>query len=143
MKVSSFVMEEDEQVEAVTELVTREVKWKKAPDVVGLQKALEIAMDIEVPAEALLKESTVEAAHKVIELSENLQQLVVAGDILNDVGESQKKNATCSEATASEATRGNTDSHNISNVIEIESSSTSASLSQLLSQLLQTWMIFP
>jgi len=73
MKVSSYVMEEDEQVEALTELVTREVKRKKVADVAALQKALEIARDIEVPAEALLKESSVEAAHKVIELSENLQ----------------------------------------------------------------------
>jgi len=58
---------------------------------------------------------------------------VVAGDILNDVGKSQKENATCSEAAASEATRGNNDSHNISNIIEIESSTTSASLSTSVS----------
>jgi len=107
MKVSTYVVEEDEQVEAATELVTREVKRKKAVDAATLKNALEIARDNEVPAEALLKESTVEATYKVIELSENLQQLVVAGDILNDAGESQKENATCSEAAVSEATRGN------------------------------------
>jgi len=81
---------------------------------------LEIARNIEVPVEVLMKESTVEAAHKVIELSGNLQQLVVANDVLN---------AACSEAAASEATRGNTDSYNISNIIYIGSSTTSTSLS--------------
>jgi len=61
MKVSSYVMEEEEEVEAATELVTREVKRKKTVDVTTLQKALEIAKEIEVPVEVLLKESTVEA----------------------------------------------------------------------------------
>jgi len=71
MKVSSYV------IEAATELVTREVRRKKAADAAALQKALEIVKEIEVPANVLLKESTVEAAQKVIELSRNLQQLVV------------------------------------------------------------------
>ena len=65
----------------------------------------------------------------MIELTENLQQLVVAGDLLDAAEEVQRKEAACSEVDASEATRGNTDSHNISNVIEIESSSTSTSTS--------------
>jgi len=77
----------------------------------------------------VVKQSTVKAAHKVIELTENLQQLVVAGDLLGAAEEVQRKEAACSEANALEATRGNTDSHNISNVIEIESSSTSTSTS--------------
>lgn len=51
-----------------------------------------------------------------------------------DVAEEvHRKDATCSEVDASEATRGNTDSHNISNVIEIESSSTSTSHSTSVS----------
>jgi len=129
MKVSSYMMEKEEEVEATTELVRREIRKKKVDDAAALQKALEIAREIEVPAEALMKESTVEAAHKVIELSENLQQLVVAGNVMNDAEESQKKNAACSEVAALEARRGNTDSHNISNIIEIVSSTTSASLS--------------
>jgi len=133
MKVSSYVMEEEEQVKAATEFVTREVRGKKAADAVALEKALEIEKEIEVPAEVLLKESTVEAAHKVIKLSENLQQLVVTGVSLNDVGESQKEKATYSEAAASEAPKGNTDSHNISNIIDIGSSTTSASLSTSVS----------
>jgi len=98
-----------------------------------MQKVLNIAKEIEVPAEVLIKESIVEAAHKVIELTENLQQLVVAGDLLDAAEETQKEGATCSEADASEATRGNTDTHDISNIIEIESSSTSASHSTSVS----------
>ena len=120
--------EEDEEIEAATDLFIREVKRKKAVDAAALQKALEIAKDIEVHSEALLKESTVEAAHKVIELTEDLQQLVVASDLLNAAEETQKEDATCSEAA-----KGNTDSHNISNVIEVESSSTSASHSTSVS----------
>jgi len=65
----------------------------------------------------------------VIELSENLQQLVVTDVGLNDAGESQKEKATCSEAAASKAPRGNTDSHNISNIIDIGCSTTSLSTS--------------
>ena len=87
-----------------------------------MQKDLEIEKEIEVPANVLLKESTVEAAHKVIELLGNLQQLVVTDVGLNDAGESKKEKATCSEAAASEAPRGNSNSHNISNIIDIGSS---------------------
>ena len=125
--------EEDEEIEAATDLFIREVKRKKAVDAAALQKALEIAKDIEVHVEALLKESTVEAAYKVIGLTENLQQLVVVSDLLNAAEETRKEDATCSEAASSKAAKGNTDSHNISNVIEVESSSTSASLSTSVS----------
>jgi len=70
IKASTYVTEEeDDQIKAATDLVTREVRRKKVVDVAALQKVLEIAKDIEVPAEVLLKESTVEAAHKVIELT--------------------------------------------------------------------------
>ena len=62
-------------------------------------------------------------------MTENLQQLVVTGVCLNDVEESKKEKATWSEAATSEAPRGNADSHNISNIIDIGSSTTSASLS--------------
>jgi len=42
MKVSTYVMEEDDQVEAATELVMREVNKKKVVDA-AVQKTLEIA----------------------------------------------------------------------------------------------------
>jgi len=49
------VEEEDAQVEAATDLVSREVKRKKVVDVAALQKVLEIAKNSEVPAEVLMK----------------------------------------------------------------------------------------
>jgi len=100
LKVSSYDMEEEEEIEDATELVSRVLKKKKATDAAALEKALEIAKGIEVPAEVLLKESSVEASHKVIELSENLQQLVVASVDLDGAEESQKEKATRSEAAA-------------------------------------------
>jgi urocanate hydratase len=63
LKESTYVIEEDDQVEEAIGLVTREVKRKKAADAATLQNAVEIVEDIEVPVEYLLKESTVEAAH--------------------------------------------------------------------------------
>jgi len=50
--------EEDEEA---TDLVTREVKRRKETDA-GVKKALQLAKDIEIPAEVLAKESIVEAA---------------------------------------------------------------------------------
>jgi len=60
-----------------------------------LEKALEIAKEIEVPAEVLLKESIVEVAQLGIELIENLQQLVVSGELV-DITEGVHKEAGCS-----------------------------------------------
>jgi len=59
-------------------MVTREVRKKKVVDVAALQQALEIAKEIEVPAEVLLKESIAEVAQKVVELAGDIQELVVA-----------------------------------------------------------------
>jgi len=112
-------------------LVTREVRRKKVADTAALQQALEIAKKIEVPAEAFLKESTTEDAQKVVELAEGIQELVVAGELLNGAEEVKRDNIACSgygtsEVDALEATRGNSYTHNISdNVVEIESTSTS------------------
>ena len=68
MKVSTFAIEEEEEIETATDLVTSEVKRKGAADEAALQKVLEIAKEIDVPTKVLLKKSLVEAAHKVIEL---------------------------------------------------------------------------
>ena len=51
--------EDDAEIDVATNLVTMEVRRKKAADTAALQQTLEIAKDIEVPAEALLKESIV------------------------------------------------------------------------------------
>ena len=95
LKVSDYMMEGDDQVEVATDLVTRDVRRKRATDEATLQKASEIAQEIGIPTEDLVKQSTVEAAHKVIELTENLQQLVVAGDLLDVAEEIQRKEAAC------------------------------------------------
>ena len=129
-QIRKIVLQEEDDA---TDLVTREVRRKKAADIVALQQTLEIAKEIEVPAEVLLKESTVADAHKVVKLVANLQELVVAGELLNDTKEVQKEDVACSdvgtsEADASRAIRGNTDSHNLfNNVIDVESSSISTS----------------
>jgi len=57
----------------------------------------------------------------------------VTGDVLKTAEEGQREEATCSKAAASEARKGNSDSYNISKVIEIESSSTSSSHSTSVS----------
>jgi len=65
-------MEEDDQIEAATDLVTREVRRKKVADVVSLKRALEIAKDTDISTEVLLKKSSGEHAQKVVELANNL-----------------------------------------------------------------------
>jgi len=125
LKVAS---EEEEEVEEATELVSREMRKKKFADAVALKKALDIAKEIEVPAEVLMKESTTEAAKLGIELTENLQQMVVSGEMV-DTAEEVQKEAGCSEADASEADKGNTDSLHSAEIVNIESSTTSDSRS--------------
>jgi len=51
-------------------------------DDAALEKALQLEKEIEVPAESLAKESTVEAGQLGIELTENLQQMAVANDMV-------------------------------------------------------------
>jgi len=127
LKESPCVIEEEGEIEGATSLVTREVRRKRVEDEAALQKALDIAREIDVPVEVLLKESSVEVVHQVIGLTEELQQLVVFGDLLSVAEEAQKENVACSEVATSEATRGNTDSLHTANIIEIKFSSTSDS----------------
>jgi len=137
MKIAEEKMEDEEQIEAAPTLVTREIKNKRVAEEASLQKVDLLAQEMGVPAEQLLKDSTVEAAQIGIELTENLQQPVVLGDLLKDAeevqmegaDEVQEENVDCSEAAASEATRGNPDSLHSTNVIEIEPSSASTSTS--------------
>jgi hypothetical protein len=78
MKVSNYMIQEDAKIEDDTDLVTRMESNKKR----AVVEALVIAKEIEVLAEALLKESTVEDAHKVVELAGCIQELVVGNDLL-------------------------------------------------------------
>jgi len=76
------IASEEDEVEEATEIVSREVRRKKEADVATLEKTHQLAKEIEVPAEVLIKESLVEAAQLGIELIEKLQQMVVADELL-------------------------------------------------------------
>jgi len=131
-KLRQASLAEENQEEAATSLVTREILKKRAEEA-AVKKALEIAAQILVPSDVLLQEASVEAAQAGIELTENLQQLVVSSELLKDFEEKAVgSEATTSEAAASEAVKGNPDSTHSANVIEIEfgtSTSTSSSTS--------------
>ena len=60
-------MQEEEDVET-NGLVAREIRNKKAADVVALQKAMQIAREIEIPASSMLREDAGVSAQKVIEV---------------------------------------------------------------------------
>ena len=100
---------EDEQEQATTALVTREVLKKKA---------LELAAQISVPADVLLKKTASEDAQAAPALSEDLQQLVASDELLKDA----EKKVDGSEAATS---RGNPNVSNSANIIEIESGTSS------------------
>ena len=86
-----------------------------------MQKALDLAAQISVPADVLLKKTTGEASQAAIALSEDLQQLVASGELLKDAKEIVAGlEAAPSEAAAS---RGNPDVSNSANIIEVESES--------------------
>ena len=135
MRVSDYEIQEEDEVEDTTALVTRIIREKKAATKREVDKALAIASDIEVPAESLLKESTAADAQKVVELVGGIQELVKTGDLLKDSEEVQKGKSVCSETACSEALsleateiKGNTSSHIISNdITELDSTSTSHS----------------
>jgi len=87
-----------------------------------VKKALQLAKEIEILAEVMAKEPTVEDAQLGLELTENLQQMPVADDMVKATKDVQEE-AGCSEAVASEAPKGNTDSlHTIAKIVNIESS---------------------
>jgi len=124
-KLRQASLEAEEEEEAATSLVTREVLKKRAEEAT-LKKAQEIAAQILVPFDVLLQEASFEAAQAGIELTADLQQLVVSGELLKD----SEERAAGSEAATLEAaaSRGDPDVSNFANIIEIESgTSTSTS----------------
>jgi len=108
LKESNYVEEEEQSAEA-TQLVTREVKRKKVNDD-AVQRALELAKQIEVPASSIAREDAAEAAQQVIEAAEVVQELAATGaKVLALVGSEEAKegNAGTSEApVSSEAHEG-------------------------------------
>ena len=71
-KLRQASLAEDEQEEAASSLVTREV-LKKRGEEAPVKKALEIAAQISVPSDVLLQKASIEAAQAGIELTEDLQ----------------------------------------------------------------------
>jgi len=101
---------EEEEIEEATEIVSREVRRRKEADVAALEKALQLAKEIEIPVGILAKESTIEAAQLGLELTKNLQHMVVADELLKTVDDVQEE-AGCSEVVASKSHNGNTETH--------------------------------
>jgi len=148
LKESRYVAEEEEdQIEVVVTLVTREIRSKKTADVDALKKVLELAKKIEVPASSMAREDVGVSAQQVIKAAEEAQEFVTteagsllilvyarveessgAGELVK-VTEGVQKEAGCSEADVSEAEIGNIDSLHTANIIDIESSTTLDSLS--------------
>jgi len=88
-----------------------------------VQKALKLAREIKIPAEVLTRESTVEAAQLGLEITENLQQMAVAIDLM------EATEVVHEEAGCSEAPEGNYNSHTPAEIIIVEFSSSPESRS--------------
>jgi len=81
LKESQYILKEEEDVEA-TELVTREIRNKKA---------LQLAKEIEVPSSRIIGEDAGENAQKVIKVAGEVQKMVSAeaGELLKITAEDQ------------------------------------------------------
>jgi len=64
--------------DTATELVTREVRKRKKAEAEALQKVLELAKEIEVPASVLLKDAAAEVAEQALKSTAELQMEVTA-----------------------------------------------------------------
>ena len=127
-------------MEAATELVTREVRRKKAQKAATLQKAIQLATEIEAPTSSLVRADVATDAHQVVRAAEDLQELVTsyAENLLVATSEEttrevQEDKAAGSEAAASEAVTGIPDSPHSNSVIVVESDSTPSSSSHSIS----------
>jgi len=95
------------------------VRKRKEVDA-AVEKALQLAKEIKIPVDVLARESTIEAAQLGLELTENLQQMAVAADMVEATEVAQV------EVGCSEAPEGNTDSlHTTAEIVNIESSTSS------------------
>jgi len=120
--------------------VAREVKRRKEIDAV-VEKALQLAKEIKIPAKVLAKESTVEAAQLGLELTKSLKQMAVAGDMVEaEIGDMTveateiAQEEAGSEAVALEAPKGNPDSlQTTAEIVNIASSTSPDTRSNSLS----------
>jgi len=128
LKESKYV-EDEEQVTEATQLVLREVWRKKVNDDV-VQKALELAKQIEIPVEVLIKDSSAAAAKEVIKAAEVVQELAATeaeGLALVTSEQAQEGNTAASEAPDSpEAPEGIYETlHTVVEIVQLGSSSSS------------------
>jgi len=126
VKESKYVEAEDESAEA-TELVTRKVRRKKMNDET-VERVVELASQITVPASILVKEDAAQAAHQVIKAAAIIQELAASeAEVLGIVATAEAKegNTSTSEAAeASEAQKGMNDAFNSNiDIVELGSSS--------------------
>jgi len=84
MKESQYVLQEDADVEAATDLVTRMEINKKVVEASLLEKVVALANEIEILATSLMNDIVAEDAQKVVELAEDVQELVTeeTGELL-------------------------------------------------------------
>jgi len=120
LKESTYV-EEEEQVAEATQLVSREVRRKKVNDE-AVQRAVELARQIEVPASNIAREDAAEAAQEVIKAATKAEVLALVAS-----EEAQEGNAATSEAPDSpEAPEGMSETlHTNVEIVELVSSSSS------------------
>lgn len=70
MKESQYVLQEEAEVEAATNLVTREIRNKKVVEASLLERVVNLSNEAN-----LVRENVGEDAKKVIELAEDVQEL--------------------------------------------------------------------
>ena len=122
LKESKYVPEEDQVAEA-TQLVSREDRRKKVNDD-AIQRALELAKQIEVLASSIVREDAAEAAQEVIKAAEVVQELAATeaeGLALVTSEEAQEGNTVASEAPEGMSGTLHTDVE----IVELGSSSSS------------------
>jgi len=128
LKESKYVEEEEQGAEA-TQLVSREVRRKRVKDE-AIQRALELAKQIEVPASNIAREDAAETAQEVIKADEVVQELAATeAEVLALVTSEEAKegNIAASEAPDSpEAPEGISETlHTDGEIVELGSSSSS------------------
>jgi hypothetical protein len=135
LKESVYVAEDEEEIEAATELVTREVKKNKKEDAATLARIRELAKGIEVPASSIAREDDGVIAQQLVQATEEVQEMTTseAGNMLMVVKageEVHEDNTGGSDSAAPEADTGNPDSSHTLDVIVVESDSTRSASSQ-------------
>jgi hypothetical protein len=136
----NYVLQEDAEVKASSNLVSRVEQRKKAnadQDASLVEKALTVASQVEIPAAVLVKQTARKDAQKVIKLAEDVQGLTVkeTGEFFRAAMEAKRENVACSEENTSEAatsetaaTTGKSLSYNTSDSItDLDSTSFSSS----------------